>query len=150
MPSKTESSFSSDTERSHAKEYSKTSARSQVSPGWFASLRAMLPFGVGPGTPTTRLFEGIPGYPRILLIGLDAAGKSLLMEKFLVKPGKEGELHVANPRIGVWIEMVRAETATFYAYDIGGCRPGSYRLFDRALFRGAEAVVYVWKLERSS
>ncbi|CAG9984176.1 unnamed protein product [Clonostachys byssicola] len=117
---------------------------SETRNSWFPSFRAILPTFLSkeqPGTAITRLFDDVPGYPRVALIGLDWGGKSLLLEKFLSSRSKD--IHRIMPTIGTIIEMVRSETASFYTYDIGGCRPNSYRLFDRAMFREAEAVVFV-------
>ncbi|CAH0045065.1 unnamed protein product, partial [Clonostachys solani] len=111
---------------------------------WFPSFRSIFPSLLSkeqPGTPITRLFNNVPGNPRITLIGLDGGGKSLLMEKFLSSRSKD--IHSIMPTIGTIVEMIRSETASFHTYDIGGCRPNSYRLFDRAMFRQAEAVVFV-------
>uniref|UniRef100_A0A8H7N0E8 ADP-ribosylation factor n=1 Tax=Bionectria ochroleuca TaxID=29856 RepID=A0A8H7N0E8_BIOOC len=111
---------------------------------WFPSFRSIFPSLLSkeqPGTTITRLFDNVPGYPRIALIGLDWGGKSLLMEKFLSPRSKD--IHRIMPTIGTIVEMVRSETASFHTYDIGGCRPKSSRLFDRAMYREAEAVVFV-------
>ncbi|VUC31469.1 unnamed protein product [Clonostachys rosea] len=111
---------------------------------WFPSFRSIFSSLLSKeqsGTPITRLFNSVTGYLRILLIGLDCGGKTLLLEKFLSPRSKD--IHRIIPSIGVIVEMVRSGTASFHTYDIGGCRPDSFKLFDRAMFREAEAVVFV-------
>ncbi|ETS82816.1 hypothetical protein PFICI_04692 [Pestalotiopsis fici W106-1] len=100
-------------------------------------------------TPISRLFDGLPdpGTPRrILVTGLDCAGKTELLRKCfsqdVTQPGG-GDVVTYILTIGMCVEQVSYGSVTVYAYDVGGCSPGGLRRLARKMVAEADAVVWV-------
>jgi len=93
------------------------------------------------GTPITSLFSTLPGHHRILLSGLDEAGKSTLLRSHLATDEKEISLCIGM--IAHQVEVYRCGNVTFQTIDLGGGRPESYFRTERSFFRHCNALVWV-------
>ncbi|KAJ4258219.1 hypothetical protein NW762_008367 [Fusarium torreyae] len=95
-------------------------------------------------TPTsvTSLVSNLPGRHRILISGLDAAGKSTLLYKHLSQ--KEEDVSYLVPTIGLNVEVYRYGQVTFQAIDFGGGRPNSFYRIERSFFKHADALIWVF------
>lgn len=87
----------------------------------------------------TRLFDRIAGEARgskILLLGLDGAGKTTLVMKL-----KLGEVVHTVPTIGFNVETVEYKRLRFTMWDIGG--QDKIRVLWRYYFSGSDAIVFL-------
>jgi ADP-ribosylation factor protein 1 len=73
---------------------------------------------------------------RILMVGLDAAGKTTILYKL-----KLGEVIATMPTIGFNVETVEYHRINFTVWDIGG--QDKLRPLWRHYFHGSSAVIYV-------
>eukprot|EP01087_Luapelamoeba_hula_P020415 TRINITY_DN695_c2_g1_i1.p1 TRINITY_DN695_c2_g1~~TRINITY_DN695_c2_g1_i1.p1 ORF type:complete len:180 (-),score=20.93 TRINITY_DN695_c2_g1_i1:64-603(-) len=73
---------------------------------------------------------------RILLVGLDAAGKTTLLYKL-----KLGELMTTIPTIGFNVETVQYKKLSFTVWDVGG--QDRIRKLWRHYYEGADGVIFV-------
>lgn len=92
-------------------------------------------------TPVSRLFDRIPRC--ILLTGLDEAGKSTILARYLAQNQDGHDIRQHKPFIGGLVEEVCFGAVRFQASDIGGCRPRGIRRFEETLVHRADAVIYV-------
>eukprot|EP00834_Sanchytrium_tribonematis_P006089 NODE_418_length_7796_cov_0.461868.p10 type:complete len:101 gc:universal NODE_418_length_7796_cov_0.461868:871-569(-) len=69
------------------------------------------------GLSFSKLFEGLFGKKemRILMVGLDAAGKTTILYKL-----KLGEIVTTIPTIGFNVETVEYKNISFTVWDVGG------------------------------
>merc|ERR1719413_276086 len=73
---------------------------------------------------------------RILMVGLDAAGKTTILYKF-----KLGEVVTTIPTIGFNVETVEYKNLNFTVWDVGG--QDRIRKLWRHYFQGTNGVIYV-------
>ncbi|KAI0146363.1 ADP-ribosylation factor family-domain-containing protein [Xylariaceae sp. FL1272] len=93
---------------------------------------------VSSSKPVRRLFDRVPA--RILLSGLDAAGKTTILVNHLSRNGGE-DIEIMRPFIGFYIEKLQYGLAHFDALDLGGGRK-SYKQ-EKQLFLTQDALVWV-------
>ncbi|KAF5546915.1 ADP-ribosylation factor [Fusarium mexicanum] len=93
------------------------------------------------GTPITSLFSTLPGHHRILLSGLDDAGKSTLLRSHLVTNEKDISNVVCI--IAHQVEVYRCGNVTFQTIDLGGGRPETYWRMERSFMKHCDALVWV-------
>ncbi|KAF4500757.1 ADP-ribosylation factor [Fusarium agapanthi] len=93
------------------------------------------------GTPITGLFSTLPGHHRILLRGLDDAGKSTLLRSHLVT--NEKDVYVVVGMIAHQAEVYRCGNVTFQTIDLGGGRPETYWRMERSFMKHCDALVWV-------
>ncbi|KAJ3318988.1 Arf GTPase arf3 [Blyttiomyces sp. JEL0837] len=86
----------------------------------------------------SRLFEALSGYRdmRILMLGLDAAGKTTLLYKL-----KLGEVVTTIPTIGFNVENVEYKNIKFTVWDVGG--QDRIRALWKHYFNGTEGLIFV-------
>jgi small GTP-binding protein len=82
----------------------------------------------------TRLFGAVE--KRILMIGLDAAGKTTILYKLQL-----GEVITSIPTIGFNVETVTYKNVTMTVWDVGGQQ--RIRLLWRHYFQNTDAVIFV-------
>ena len=73
---------------------------------------------------------------RILMVGLDAAGKTTILYKL-----KLGEVVTPIPTIGFNVEEVRYKNISFHVWDIGG--QDKIRWLWRHYYANSQAVIFV-------
>ena len=73
---------------------------------------------------------------RILMLGLDAAGKTTLLYRL-----KLGEVQTTIPTIGFNVEQVEYQNITFTVWDVGG--QDKLRSLWRHYYEGAHALIFV-------
>ncbi|CAD8152180.1 unnamed protein product [Paramecium octaurelia] len=73
---------------------------------------------------------------RILMVGLDAAGKTTILYKL-----KLGEVVSSVPTIGFNVEKVQYKNISFTVWDIGG--QDKLRLLWRHYFNGTQGIIFV-------
>eukprot|EP00823_Brevimastigomonas_motovehiculus_P009867 TRINITY_DN9700_c0_g1_i1.p1 TRINITY_DN9700_c0_g1~~TRINITY_DN9700_c0_g1_i1.p1 ORF type:complete len:190 (-),score=54.47 TRINITY_DN9700_c0_g1_i1:135-704(-) len=73
---------------------------------------------------------------RVLLLGLDAAGKTTILYRF-----KLGEVVTTIPTIGFNVETIEYKNLRFTSYDVGG--QDKIRPLWRYYYHGADAIIYV-------
>ncbi|KAG6916083.1 hypothetical protein DXG01_008511 [Tephrocybe rancida] len=73
---------------------------------------------------------------RILMVGLDAAGKTTILYKL-----KLGEIVTTIPTIGFNVENVEYKNISFNVWDVGG--QGKIRPLWRHYFQGAQGIIFV-------
>eukprot|EP00013_Stygamoeba_regulata_P022616 CAMPEP_0177657452 /NCGR_PEP_ID=MMETSP0447-20121125/16198_1 /TAXON_ID=0 /ORGANISM="Stygamoeba regulata, Strain BSH-02190019" /LENGTH=185 /DNA_ID=CAMNT_0019161819 /DNA_START=125 /DNA_END=682 /DNA_ORIENTATION=- len=73
---------------------------------------------------------------RILMLGLDAAGKTTLLYRF-----KLGEVEHTVPTIGFNVETVHYKNVTFQVWDVGG--QDKIRSLWRHYFEGTNGLIFV-------
>merc|ERR1712122_145319 len=73
---------------------------------------------------------------RILMVGLDAAGKTTVLYKL-----KLGEVVTTIPTVGFNVETVEYKNLSFTVWDIGG--QDKIRKLWRHYFQGTNAIIYV-------
>ncbi|ELR25682.1 ADPribosylation factor, putative [Acanthamoeba castellanii str. Neff] len=83
-----------------------------------------------------KLFSGFSQEAKILLVGLDAAGKTTLLYKL-----KLGEQVTTIPTIGFNVETVTYKNVTFTMWDVGG--QDRIRKLWRYYFQGSNAIIFV-------
>jgi len=85
-----------------------------------------------------RLWDRFQGMKekRILMVGLDAAGKTTLLYKM-----KLGEVVHAVPTVGFNVESVKYKNIEFQMWDVGG--QDKIRPLWRHYFKNTDAVIYV-------
>ncbi|KAH7704543.1 ADP-ribosylation factor 1-like 2-like protein [Aphelenchoides avenae] len=90
------------------------------------------------GIAFSALFDRLFGkkHMRILMVGLDAAGKTTV----LYKP-KIGETIATIPTIGFNVEIVEYKNVTFAVWDVGGQK--TIRPLWRYYFQNTQAVIFV-------
>merc|ERR1711957_901269 len=90
------------------------------------------------GLTFSRLFERLVGKQemRILMVGLDAAGKTTVLYKL-----KLGEVVATIPTIGFNVETVEHKNVICTVWDIGG--QDRIRKLWRHYYQGTNAVIYV-------
>lgn len=93
------------------------------------------------GTPITSLFSTLPGHHRILLSGLDEAGKSTLLRSHLIT--NEEDISIVVGMIAHQVEVYRCGNVTFQTIDLGGGRPEPYFRMERSFIRHCDALVWV-------
>merc|ERR1712076_176498 len=86
----------------------------------------------------TKLFDKILGKKeaRILMVGLDAAGKTTILYKLNL-----GEVVTTIPTIGFNVEIVEYRNLSFTVWDIGG--QDRIRPLWRHYYTGTNAIIFV-------
>ncbi|KAF5982776.1 hypothetical protein FBULB1_4096 [Fusarium bulbicola] len=105
---------------------------------FFASIGLLRPSS---GTPITSLFSTLPSHHRILLGGLDDAGKSTLLRSHLAT--NEKDISNVVGMIAHQVEVYRYGNVTFQTIDLGGGRPETYWRMERSLMKHCDALVWV-------
>eukprot|EP00455_Lapot_gusevi_P011377 TRINITY_DN1523_c0_g2_i2.p1 TRINITY_DN1523_c0_g2~~TRINITY_DN1523_c0_g2_i2.p1 ORF type:complete len:195 (+),score=31.71 TRINITY_DN1523_c0_g2_i2:138-722(+) len=90
------------------------------------------------GASLSRLWDSLWGKleARILMVGLDAAGKTTILYKL-----KLGELLTTIPTIGFNVETVEYKSVTFTMWDVGG--QDKIRPLWRHYYQGCDAIIFV-------
>ena len=90
------------------------------------------------GLAISKLFEKFLGKKdmRILMLGLDAAGKTTILYKL-----KLGEVVSSVPTIGFNVETVEYKNIRFTVWDVGG--QDKIRLLWRHYFQNTQGLIYV-------
>ncbi|XP_066930333.1 ADP-ribosylation factor 4-like [Clytia hemisphaerica] len=83
-----------------------------------------------------KKFLGLKKDVRILLVGLDAAGKTTILYKL-----KLGEMVTTIPTIGFNVETVEYKNITFTVWDVGG--QDKIRPLWRHYFQNTQGIIYV-------
>ena len=91
-------------------------------------------------------FSGISN-TRIVIAGLDYAGKTTLLHKqiSLDSTGTGKDIETRVPFIGMPIETLSYPSSDiiFHTIDIGGCVPRSQHVFEYAVYAKADAIIWV-------
>lgn len=84
-----------------------------------------------------KLFQGLFGKKecRILMVGLDAAGKTTILYKL-----KLGEIVTTIPTIGFNVETVEYKNISFTVWDVGG--QDKIRPLWRHYFQNTQGILY--------
>ncbi|OMJ10362.1 ADP-ribosylation factor [Smittium culicis] len=90
------------------------------------------------GMAISRLFNGLFGNRemRILMVGLDAAGKTTILYKL-----KLGEIVTTIPTIGFNVETVEYKNINFTVWDVGG--QDKIRPLWRYYFQNTQGIIFV-------
>merc|ERR1712188_235269 len=90
------------------------------------------------GLAFSRLFSKLIGKQevRILMVGLDAAGKTTILYKL-----KLGEIVTTIPTIGFNVEIVEYKNISFTVWDVGG--QDKIRRLWRYYYQGTNAIIFV-------
>ena len=90
------------------------------------------------GLSVSKLFSGLFGKRemRILMVGLDAAGKTTILYKL-----KLGEIVTTIPTIGFNVETVEYKNISFTVWDVGG--QDKIRPLWRHYFQNTQGIIYV-------
>src|SRR5580658_6632705 len=90
------------------------------------------------GLTFTNLFKGLFGKKemRILMVGLDAAGKTTILYKL-----KLGEIVTTIPTIGFNVETVEYKNISFTVWDVGG--QDKIRPLWRHYFQNTQGLIFV-------
>lgn len=90
------------------------------------------------GLSLARLFGGLFGKSdvRILMVGLDAAGKTTILYKL-----KLGEIVTTIPTIGFNVETVEYKSIVFTVWDVGG--QDKIRPLWRHYFQNTQGIIFV-------
>ncbi|KLO18054.1 ARF/SAR superfamily [Schizopora paradoxa] len=90
------------------------------------------------GLSISKLFESLLGKKemRILMVGLDAAGKTTILYKL-----KLGEIVTTIPTIGFNVETVEFQNISFTVWDVGG--QDKIRPLWRHYFQNTQGIIYV-------
>merc|ERR1712232_851476 len=85
-----------------------------------------------------KLFKGLFGHKemRILMVGLDAAGKTTILYKL-----KLGEIVTTIPTIGFNVETVEYKNISFTVWDVGG--QDKIRALWRHYYQNTQGVIFV-------
>merc|ERR550537_771918 len=90
------------------------------------------------GATFTKLMERLGSKTmRILMVGLDAAGKTTILYKL-----KLGEIVTTTPTIGFHVETVEYKNISFTALDLGGADKSSLRIL-RHYSQDTNALIFV-------
>eukprot|EP00835_Amoeboradix_gromovi_P004094 NODE_300_length_11422_cov_0.297978.p6 type:complete len:155 gc:universal NODE_300_length_11422_cov_0.297978:2173-2637(+) len=84
----------------------------------------------------SRLFGAIKKESRILILGLDNAGKTTILYRLQL-----GEIVQTVPTIGFNVESVTYKNTTFQVWDLGG--QSSIRPYWRCYYAQTDAIIYV-------
>ncbi|KAJ3436546.1 adp-ribosylation factor [Anaeramoeba flamelloides] len=85
----------------------------------------------------SKLFDGLfQKKVRILILGLDSAGKTTILYKLQI-----GEVVETTPTVGFNMETVERESVKFQAFDLGGQE--SLRPYWRYYYNEIDGVIYV-------
>merc|ERR1712195_452377 len=86
-----------------------------------------------------KVFAGLVGKKdcRILMVGLDAAGKTTILYKL-----KLGEVVTTIPTIGFNVETVEYKNIAFTVWDVGG--QDKIRPLWRHYYTNTEGIIFVW------
>lgn len=95
-------------------------------------------FSVNMGALFSRLFDRLFGKKemRILMVGLDAAGKTTILYKL-----KLGEIVTTIPTIGFNVETVEYKNVNFTVWDVGG--QDKIRPLWRHYFQNTQGLIFV-------
>ncbi|ODQ65748.1 ARF/SAR superfamily [Nadsonia fulvescens var. elongata DSM 6958] len=90
------------------------------------------------GLSISKIFQGLLGKKemRILMVGLDAAGKTTILYKL-----KLGEVVTTIPTIGFNVETVEYKNISFTVWDVGGQH--KIRPLWRYYFQNTQGIIYV-------
>ncbi|KAG4304451.1 hypothetical protein PORY_002161 [Pneumocystis oryctolagi] len=90
------------------------------------------------GLTISKLFQGLFGKKemRILMVGLDAAGKTTILYKL-----KLGEIVTTIPTIGFNVETVEYKNISFTVWDVGG--QDKIRPLWRHYFQNTQGIIFV-------
>jgi len=90
------------------------------------------------GLSISKLFNGLWGKKemRILMVGLDAAGKTTILYKL-----KLGEIVTTIPTIGFNVETVEYKNISFTVWDVGG--QDKIRPLWRHYYQNTQGIIYV-------
>ncbi|KAK4049852.1 hypothetical protein OIV83_003908 [Microbotryomycetes sp. JL201] len=90
------------------------------------------------GLSVSKLFQGLFGKKemRILMVGLDAAGKTTILYKL-----KLGEIVTTIPTIGFNVETVEYKNISFTVWDVGG--QDKIRPLWRHYFQNTQGIIFV-------
>ena len=88
------------------------------------------------GISFARLFSGFKKESRILMLGLDAAGKTTILYKLRL-----GEVIASIPTIGFNVETVEYKGTEMQVWDVGG--QDKIRKLWRHYYRGTHALIYI-------
>jgi ADP-ribosylation factor protein 1 len=83
-----------------------------------------------------KIFGSATSNVRIIMVGLDASGKTTILYQF-----KLGEVVSSVPTIGFNVETVEYKKLKFMVWDIGG--QDKIRLLWRHYFANTDAIIYV-------
>merc|ERR1712040_31199 len=99
---------------------------------------ALLPAYAPMGLTFSKIFRSLFGKKemRILMVGLDAAGKTTILYKL-----KLGEIVTTIPTIGFNVETVEYKNISFTVWDVGG--QDRIRPLWRHYFLGAQGVIFI-------
>ncbi|WFD38444.1 uncharacterized protein MJAP1_001397 [Malassezia japonica] len=94
--------------------------------------------GIKMGLSVSRLLSGLFGKKemRILMVGLDAAGKTTILYKL-----KLGEIVTTIPTIGFNVETVEYKNISFTVWDVGG--QDKIRPLWRHYFQNTQGIIFV-------
>ena len=84
----------------------------------------------------SKLFGSIKKESRILILGLDNAGKTTILYRLQL-----GEIVQTVPTIGFNVESVTYKNTTFQVWDLGG--QSSIRPYWRCYYAQTDAIIYV-------
>ncbi|KAL7151018.1 hypothetical protein ABFS83_04G003600 [Erythranthe nasuta] len=92
------------------------------------------------GLSLTKLFSGVFGKKevRIVMIGLDIAGKTTILYKL-----KFGEVISTSPTVGFNVEIIEYKNIRFIVWDIGGQSLYRIRPMWRHYFHNTEGLIFV-------
>jgi ADP-ribosylation factor protein 1 len=90
------------------------------------------------GLSLSKVFKGLFGKKdvRILMVGLDAAGKTTILYKL-----KLGEIVTTIPTIGFNVETVEYKNISFTVWDVGG--QDKIRPLWRHYYQNTQGVIFV-------
>ncbi|KAG5437014.1 hypothetical protein PCANB_001290 [Pneumocystis canis] len=90
------------------------------------------------GLSISKIFQGLFGKKemRILMVGLDAAGKTTILYKL-----KLGEIVTTIPTIGFNVETVEYKNISFTVWDVGG--QDKIRPLWRHYFQNTQGIIFV-------
>uniref|UniRef100_A0A9L0T161 ARF GTPase 1 n=1 Tax=Equus caballus TaxID=9796 RepID=A0A9L0T161_HORSE len=111
---------------------------SKVAPIPKVSLASVAPTVCSMGNIFANLFKGLFGKKemRILMVGLDAAGKTTILYKL-----KLGEIVTTIPTIGFNVETVEYKNISFTVWDVGG--QDKIRPLWRHYFQNTQGLIFV-------
>merc|ERR1712070_666035 len=94
--------------------------------------------GINMGFSFSKMFDSLFGKKemRILMVGLDAAGKTTVLYKL-----KLGEIVTTIPTIGFNVETVEYKNITFTVWDVGG--QDKIRPLWRHYYTGTNGLIFV-------